>query len=600
MGIVPVNLSKSCIVAIGLLLSTCLAQPNSLSQEEYAVLNKFFQVLIEESEVGYVLQGNKPVCIHGFFNKDPFSVNTIPHRHSVALREGSRIWQQLKKSDPEVMLTIAKKEDPLIPNWIHVMVIHRTLFKTVINKNLPTFQYVLGPTVTAGSLLSAITSEKITYHSLLKGDKVLIGEILGFGTQNSLYVSRIENIEEAIEQAIPPFLNIQEVVRENLNEYLPFEPGFGFNSVKQELVDLQKQVTFPSQKLISSNPEFVFGCLKDSEEINNFVFTLEATQKQIQEQLQSQTFLEDTLLNLTGHQYLIPTNPKKFSFCFNIAQLNFAVAKGIWESLQEYDQEYLSCFISGLEDPTIDDFNIDRAAYFPKFIKELNDAKNNLIYAGQLFKSFEQNNDLTCIISNKLYYKVLNNGQDSVECKGPLVSLEFSIFSPSGQCITHKSNIIVNLKNTIPGFALGVKGMKIGETREIFIHPSIGYGFDTSMDKCVTLRAIVTLQNILDNQSYSRAANPFDLDFVLCKSTLDERIEKYKVALSSKGKQVALHLKKCLQIDLHQVCKYLKDFQSNKTKFTSVTEEELSLINQMHWNIYFSSENASASEFLTT
>ncbi|MCC5831944.1 MAG: FKBP-type peptidyl-prolyl cis-trans isomerase [Chlamydiales bacterium] len=586
-----VNLSKSCIVTVGLLFSTCFAQPIILSQEKYAVLNKFFQILIEESEVGYVLQGNKPVCIHGFFNKDPFSVSTTPHRHSVALREGSRIWQQLETSDPEVMLTIAKKEDPLIPNWIHIMAIHRTLFQNVLNKNLTIFQYVLGPTVSANSLLSAITSENATYHSLLKGDKVLIGEILGFGTQNALYVSRIENIEEAIEQVTPPFLNIQEIVREYPNEYLPFEPGFGFNSVKQELADLQKQVTFPSQKLISSNPEFVFGCLKNSEENNNFIVALEATQNQVQQQLQSQTFLEDILQNLTGHQYLIPTKSKKFSFCLNKPQLNLAAAKGIWESLQDYDQEYLSCFVSGMEDPNIDDCNIDRAAYFPNFTKELVDAKNNLIYANQLFKSFQQKTDLVCIIPNKLYYKIINNGQSSLECQGPLVSLEFSVFSPSGQCITHKSNLIVNLKNTIPGFALGVKGMKIGETREIFIHPSIGYGFDTSIDKCITLRAVVTLQNIHDNQSYSQAADPLNLDFVLCENTLNERIAKYKAALASKGKQVALHLKRCPQIDLHRVCNYLTDFQNNKNKFTPVSEEELILINQMHWNIYFSNGN---------
>lgn len=246
---------------IFLFFSNCFAQQTTLTQEQCAVLNKFFNILIEESELGFVMQGNKPVCIHGFFSKDPFSVNTISHRHSVALREGARIWKQLATSNSEIVLTISKEEDPLIPNWIHVIAIHPILFQRVLKENLSLFQYVLGPAVNSDNLLSALISGK-TYHSLLKGDKVLIGEILGFGTQNALYISRIENIEETLEEEFPPFLNGLAVVREYSEEYLPFEIGFGFNSVKQELEFLEKKVTFPSEKLMKLSPEFVFWMFK--------------------------------------------------------------------------------------------------------------------------------------------------------------------------------------------------------------------------------------------------------------------------------------------------------------------------------------------------
>ncbi len=578
---------RSCILAVCFFCSTCFAQKTSVSLEEYSILDKFFQTLIKESEVGYVLQGKKPVCIHGFFNKDPFSVNTIPHQHSVALREGARIWQQLVTSNPEVMIHIAKKEDPLIPNWIHVMAIHRSLFQNVLNKNLSLFQYILGPTVSPESLLSALSSEKVTYHSLLKGDKVLIGEILGFGTQNALYVSRIENIEEALDQEIPPFLNIQTIVREYPHEHLPFEPGFGFNSVRQELEVLHTKVTLPSKKLISSSPEFVFGCLKESEENSKIIAGLEETQNEIQLHLQSQTFFEEVLHKLTGHQYTIPTTSTNFSFCLDKHKLNQAVARGIWESLQDYDKEYLSCFISGMENPEASCSVIDRCAYFPKFRRDLIDAKNNLADANSLFSSFEKQKDVKCVVPNRLYYRTLKSSQGDIECRGPLVSLEFSILSPSGHCIAHKSNQIVNLKNTIPGFSLGIKGMKVGETREIFIHPSLGYGFDTSLDKCIALRAVVTLQDICDNQPYSRSVNSFDLDFVFDENTINERTEKYKAALFEKGKQIAHHLKQCSQIDLNLVRNYLINFQHNEEKFATTTEEEQALINQMHWNIYF-------------
>ncbi len=106
-----------------------------LSIEESAVLKPFFQVLVEESQVGYVFLGQKPVCIQGFFNKDPFLVNTIVHKQSIALREGAEIGNHLKKSDsldlesicahlqrfkdnPEEFLPTSDNEQKLI-NQIH-------------------------------------------------------------------------------------------------------------------------------------------------------------------------------------------------------------------------------------------------------------------------------------------------------------------------------------------------------------------------------------------------------------------------------------------------------------------------------------------------
>src|SRR5262245_695821 len=132
MGMIWRSLYKRSLVILCFFCSTCFSEPTCLSQEEFALLGEFFQVLIEESEVGYVLEGNKPVCIDGFFKNDPFSVGTVQHRHSVALREGARIWDRLAIINPAIILKIAKKEDSLIPNWLHVMAIHCALFQDVV------------------------------------------------------------------------------------------------------------------------------------------------------------------------------------------------------------------------------------------------------------------------------------------------------------------------------------------------------------------------------------------------------------------------------------------------------------------------------------
>lgn len=329
-----------------------------------------------------------------------------------------------------------------------------------------------------------------------------------------------------------------------------------------------------------------FGCLKDSEENRKFICELEDAQVKIRNSLKSRTFLEDILYKLTGNQYCV-SNCVNFSFSFVGNKLNHIVARGIWESLQCCDKEYLSYFISGMENPEAES-NDDGCAYFPRSRRELIQAKNNLVNTNHLFSEFEKKEDLKPIIPEKLYYKILKQGQGETICDGPLVSLDFDIFLPSGCSISQKSNVTINLKNTIPGFALGVRGMKIGETREIFIHPSLGYGFDTSLAKCETLRAVVTLKDIYVNQRYSQSEQTLDLDFIFNESMNNEQLGKYKAALFEKGKQIAHHLKKGSQVDLTVIRSYLKDFQNNAESWKPTTEEEQCLINQMHWNIYFS------------
>ncbi|HEY4832604.1 MAG TPA: hypothetical protein VIH61_08620, partial [Waddliaceae bacterium] len=165
---------------LAVLLSTsCFGQTRlNLSLEESAILRKFFQVLVEESEAGYVFFNKKPVCIHGYFYKDVFVVNSPVHRQAVALREGARLWRQLSDKNSDIIIHIAEKEDPNIPGYIHVLVINQPLFHHIVQSNLPLFQYILGPSVTSDNLLSALISENRPFHSLLKDDKVLIGEIL--------------------------------------------------------------------------------------------------------------------------------------------------------------------------------------------------------------------------------------------------------------------------------------------------------------------------------------------------------------------------------------------------------------------------------------
>lgn len=72
--------------------TTCFA--NELSTEDHVVLEKFFFTLFEHSEGGYVLFGNKPVCINGYYAIDQFFPGSIRHKESVYLKEGTEICKK--------------------------------------------------------------------------------------------------------------------------------------------------------------------------------------------------------------------------------------------------------------------------------------------------------------------------------------------------------------------------------------------------------------------------------------------------------------------------------------------------------------------------
>ena len=79
----------------------------------------------------------------------------------------------------------------------------------------------------------------------------------------------------------------------------------------------------------------------------------------------------------------------------------------------------------------------------------------------------------------KLLYKVLNSGTGSAIKEDSFPLVHFTEKDLDGEILydTHKSNspIRLALDETILGFKLGVTGMKVGERREIVVHPDLAY-----------------------------------------------------------------------------------------------------------------------------
>ncbi len=580
-----------------LIVFTCFgAQKESvlLSEEETVVLERFFRACIEETEGGYVLLGQKPVCAHGY-NKEQFAVVSPWHSNSVALWEGARVWKKLSPTaiNPNILIYIENEEK--LSGWVHLSLINRSAFLKVVNDNHPLFQYVLGPRVTAEGLLKNIGS---SFDKALHTNKVLIGIVLGYGEENALYGSRIEDVDTyltAVEDI--PLKHEKYSPEEQLEgfflpkpgtrySYNTVSPSFGFNDLSEEVNDLRNLITVSSDKLENVMPNFIFGHIKDAES-QILINKLEKTQDKIRKFLTSKTFLQDVLEKTLGRKILI--NESR-SFRFDVgkkAEISKIIARGIWEQeLCDYEKEFIPYFIDALASSSLEE-ECNPLLTVPSLFRDISEVQKKLAETATLFCSLEKQKDVECVVPNKLYYKILNPGENSTECQSPNVRLKYTFFDSSGHCLQHQADATVNLNSTISGFAHGIKGMKRGETREIYIHPSLAYGTYTPYEKGLQLRSVVTLIEEIESNSPFPELVSMDLSFLSDASFLNGVRKGYKDILVWNGYSIGAHLRKSKDVDLESIKSHLQNFLQEKESFSPLTSEEKDLINKVHWNVYF-------------
>lgn len=107
-------------------------------------------------------------------------------------------------------------------------------------------------------------------------------------------------------------------------------------------------------------------------------------------------------------------------------------------------------------------------------------SEDNLSGAETFLKKNASEKGVIEIEPGKLQYQVVKEGQGSVvkDNHSPQVNytgkyLDGTVFGSSQDT---GGPITIPLDQTIPGFSKGLKGMKEGEVRKIFVHPDLGYG----------------------------------------------------------------------------------------------------------------------------
>lgn len=583
-----------------------------LSFQDKVTLEGFFRILLEHSEGGYVIYGEKPVCINGFRVRDSFTMESPNHYSSVYLREGAKTWKKLTADlKPENLIVhVYNQPDSLAKNFIHILFINRDLFLQTVQNNLPLFQYVLGPEVTPIKLLNQLTDPNEKFHSVLKNDKVLIGILLGFGVQNSLYASRIENLEEAVFSPEQPPLNRKIakfgemehlfakrlLIRNSINRNsVSIDPSFCFDSVSNELRDLSQKLELSSPKLAQNHPQFIFGRLKDDKETEKMIVKLENCQDKIVPLLASPSFLEDVLKliypNLPISIHTLPHDSTLFSETES-KQIPCLVAADIWDNLEEEDAVFRTAFIKGMQDCNAKlEKKTSANVFLYDRLKALKEIKNALLKSDEYFSELKKDATMTEIFPSKLYSRTLAKGNGKELSHLTRILVKYSITSPEGEVLasTFDKPEELDLRDTIPGFAWGIKGMKGGETREIFIHPSLAYGIYTTLEKGIYLKARVTLLEFEEGGSNFSPLKPLDLSAAISPKIDSEYNDQAKNVGYVSGYDVWEHFKKSNLYKLEDILSYLSQFQNGL--FVDVSSEEnQDLLNRLHWTIYESSK----------
>ncbi len=129
--------------------------------------------------------------------------------------------------------------------------------------------------------------------------------------------------------------------------------------------------------------------------------------------------------------------------------------------------------------------------------------------------------------------------------------------------------------------------MKIGEIREIYIHPSLGYGIYTTLEKGIYLKAMVQLVKILKVPSKENWPAPVYMDFSKemnpsIKQNCEEMAQKVGYVT---GYKVWQHYKLSQLYSLSIIQEWIRQFQ-NGLELDISSDEKQNVINKLHWNLY--------------
>lgn len=317
-----------------------------------------------------------------------------------------------------------------------ILFINKEAFKKTFDQHSALFRYALGAELTSDKLLKSFKSNKESFYSCLNQDNILIGILLGFGLENSLYVGRFEQILENLHQEkkeshhrnmFPFKLNGEEAFRPPYL-YSKFKPSLGYQSLEEEKEKLNSHVDV-SIALARYSPQLLFGKLisDDSELVKQY----EETQLKLIEILNHPQWMTEVLSHFYGQPVkirIVELSEKENADFSNFSPL---IAQAIfYHFMDAIGPNHLEKFPDLIEGIKEADKRKDAhyIAPYPYDMNNLFSTKNEAFFLGFIDWSFYKfNNELTLpMIINQL--ENLKN-QDSKPSFDKLDQVYWKIFN---------------------------------------------------------------------------------------------------------------------------------------------------------------------------
>jgi FKBP-type peptidyl-prolyl cis-trans isomerase len=499
---------------------------------EYELLYAFLRSSFVEEDYGYVLEGIKPISIRNYYRlahvplcSDIFYCeNEI--KKSLVLYELIPLLKKMNQYQKKFILKVTPLSVLGCKNiGMEVQFIHIPLLQKTIEENITLFKYILGPVVEAKELVNRIAYSDESLSDILLENQVLIGIVLGFGTHNSLVGGRQEQINSLFfSQDMLPFASKGSSVSENYaynyfnmnggndtligfrSDFIPLVPTSSFQTIKEE----QETISSLEDSLpdcLNQKPRFCCNAYKGSYANEKLFDNLIKSQKNIHKLLSKDNFLEIVLKKILGISPLIHCKKKKSEF------LDFSFFRGSigidgWNQLlfdvtKKYNEMqkkhfYESFFHFSNEPPS--DCHLGASI---EALHGLELALDNLSESKEYFKKLTSHSSLSTIVDLQLYYKIIveGTGKNIEEYDRVKISYDIKELDESNTIINANHKVWLSRAQMIPGLAHGMKEMKIGEEREIYIYPSLAYGVLTTLSPCKGLIARVQLHDIDEKSS---------------------------------------------------------------------------------------------------
>jgi FKBP-type peptidyl-prolyl cis-trans isomerase len=548
-------------------------KPVTFSSEEF--FDVFFRELFESTTAGYVLYGTKPLSLETYLNPAQEIPGTKEHYLSIKMQLAEKILPEIvaKKTPNEYIFRFLNNE---------FLIVNRDRFIKSVQENLLLFQYKFGIGITPEKMLEKLLSEENDFQSLFQESIALQGILLGYGTQNAITYEKGVHLRKTLlshancllPYTLPTYPTSTQELLDKMSQNATWK------QIKNEIQDLSHKQNSPDNHL-----KIPFSFHKNSDETRRLFDEYTKSQKIIERILKSKNFSKQIIEKLGVF-------PKKLSTISLHPEeenhLPSVVARFIQQAFAE---ELSSSFIAGMhaaEKGNVTSIIPEKLAFFDVLRRNHSDPE-----ATENIKAMTEKNSFSCLIPNRLYIRMLRDGESSQAFNFHYKTLKANfLFEESdgkilGGTYQMAEPLEIQTTSLIPSLVHGMLGMKIGEIREVFLHPILIYGTDSAIGKRQSIKIHIELLELKDKLENEMPISLIPIDISHLKPNISSCSEYTKLQneyFYYCGLRTWLHYKKANpDICLDTIVNELTLAPRVLTK-----EEQMTLL-KLEWMIYSNS-----------